>query len=150
MRDPGPVNDLAPLRHKFARALRRQSDVGGVERRHLVEEGLTADDCTAAIALEWHLKEQPQIWPGMPPPARRKAAKAAKGAKHIRAYDRTWRAARELLCQDKADAVSGRLFLTDEDGEHGTSRVVWVRGARPIAKQWRAPTARGLKSAAPS
>jgi hypothetical protein len=134
------VNDLEPLRHKLARAMRRQSAVGGVERRHLVDEGLTVDDCTAAIALEWTLKEEPAIWPGMPPAARRKAAKAAKGAKHIRAYDRTWRAARALLGQDKADAVSGRLFLDDIETDNGRARVVRTRGARPIAAQWRAPT----------
>ena len=76
----------------------------------------------------------------MPPAARRKAAKAAKGAKRIRAYDRTWRAARALLGQDKADAVSGRLFLDDIETDNGRARVVRTRGAWPIAAQWKAPT----------
>ncbi len=141
---PGPnldaQADLEPLRIVLARALRRQSAIGGVERRHLIEEGLTVDGCTAAIALEWTLKDRPAIWPGMPPVERRRAAKAAKSAKHIRGFDRTWRAARELLRQEQTDAVSGRLFLADSETDHGVCRVVQTQGVKDIAKQWRAPT----------
>ena len=56
-----------PCANKLARALRRQQDLGGVERRHLVDEGLSADECTTAIKLEWKLKGEPPLWPGMPP-----------------------------------------------------------------------------------
>src|SRR5215208_844551 len=134
------VNDLEALRTKLARALRGQESLGGVARRYLVAEGLTTDDCTKAIALEWRLKERTPIYPGMPAKARREAAKAAKGAKHIRAYDRTWRTVRDLLRQDNPDAVSGRLTLAESETEHGVARVVRTQGARPIAAQWRAPT----------
>jgi putative DNA primase/helicase len=134
------IADLEPSRRKLARALRRQSALGGVEHRNLVDEGLTADECTAALALEWRFKERAALWPGMPAADRRKAAQTAKGAKHIRGFANTWAAARELLRQENTDAVSGRLFLTESETDHGTVRMVRAQGAKAIAAQWRAPT----------
>jgi hypothetical protein len=134
------VADLEHLRGRLARALRRQPASGGVERRHLIAEGLSPDDCTAAVALEWKLKVAPQLWPGMPASDRRAAAQAARGIKHIQSFVNAWSAARDLLCREDASAVSGRLVLDEIQGEHGVSRVVRTRGVKAIATQWAAPT----------
>ena len=134
---------LRPHRIKLARALRRQTEDGGVRRQHLVDEGLTAKICTEAIADEWKLKSDTELWPGMSAVARKAAAKAARGAKHVRAVVRVWKSARELLDNEDAGAVSGRLLLgtAKAGGEtEGTVRVVRTRGVRAIAAQWNAPT----------
>jgi hypothetical protein len=134
------ANDLSTYRGKLARALRRQPEAGGLRREHLIAEGLRAEDCTAAIALEWQFKPETAIYPGMPADERRAAARAAKGAKHIRAAERTWKAVRDLLRAEDEASVSGRIYLADEDTDHGRSRVVKTRGVKPIASQWQTPT----------
>lgn len=132
------VSDLESYRARLARALREQTTVGGVRREHLARH-LSDDDCANAIALEWRLKDEPALYPGMSASERRKAALAARGIRHIRSFVRAWTAARELLREDPG-TVSGRLFLVDLDGDHGVSRAVRTRGVRPIAQQWKAPT----------
>ena len=43
--------ELDDLRNQLAKALRSQPTLGAVERQYLT--GITADDCTRAISLEW-------------------------------------------------------------------------------------------------
>jgi hypothetical protein len=131
-------------RAAVARALRRQEDVGGVKRQHLVDEGLTAALCAAAIKDEWKLKREAAIWPGMPSEARRKAAAAARGAKQISEITRVWRGAADLLGPDvDPDAASGRIVIATAKAEgesQGRVHVVQTRGVRPFAEQWDVPT----------
>lgn len=132
------VADIATWRSTLARALGRQEGLGGVERRHLVAEGLDAETCTAANRAEWRLKSKIEIWPGMGPMARRAALKAAETAGKVGRVAPVWNAARELFRQENPDAVSGRLVLaevTSQDG-FGKTRVVRTHGVRKVLDRW--------------
>ena len=131
---------LRPHRIKLARALRRQTEQGGLLRGHLIDEGLTAEICGEAITLEWRLKTSTAIWPAMPADARRRAAEAVRGAKHVRAIVNVWDAVRGLLDHDDRQAVSGRLWFKDQETDHGIVRTVMTRGVKRISRQWSAPT----------
>jgi hypothetical protein len=133
---PEVANDLEPYRMKLARALRASED-DGVSQTSLVNAGLTADDCTEAIKLEWKLKEKVKMWPGMPLERR---AKAVGNVGPIRAIDRVWRAARDLLENHEDDVISGRLFLVDAKTEHGVVRMAKTRGVLKVAEQYQVPT----------
>ena len=129
--------DVAENRRRLAAALRRQGDVGGVERRHLIAEGLDAEFCGAAYKAEWELKLEPIMWPGMAAAARRAAAKSAATAKRVHTYAAIWNEARELLQREDVDTVSGRLILAEDATDEGTVRVVRTRGVSRIAAAWR-------------
>ena len=129
--------DIAENRRRLALALRRQNETGGVRREHLAAEGLDADFCAKAYKAEWDLKPDPVMWPGMPPAARRAAARLGAATKRVHAYAATWDAARELLHHEDPAAVSGRLFLVDEPTAEGVVRLVRTRGVRRIAQAWR-------------
>jgi hypothetical protein len=125
------ANDLEPYRTKLSRAL-GQAQLGGVSRALLVAERLTADDCTAAIKLGWQMKDsKAKMWPGMSLNGR---AASVGNIGAIRALDRVWRCARELLGQPDR-TVSGRLFLAEAEIEHGAVRVVRTRGVLPVHYQ---------------
>ena len=127
------ANDLEPYRRKLAQALRTSED-GGVPRTNLI--ALSPEDCTAAIKLEWQMKEWVVMWPGMSINHR---TKVGGNAANIHALDRVWRTVRELLADHSGDVVSGRLFLMDESTEYGKARVVKTRGVRPISEQYKVP-----------
>jgi hypothetical protein len=129
------ANDLTPYREKLARALRKNG-LGGVSRALLVAEGLSADDCTAAIKLEWKRKETVEMWPGMS----LKQRESCRGnVRHIRTMDRIWRVARELIEKFDGDVVSGRLYVAEAKTENGVVRMVKTRGVRPIVEQYQVP-----------
>ena len=100
-------------------------------RAGLVNAGLTADDCKAAIKLEWRVKDKTQMWPGMPA-EKRKAISSNVG--HIRALDRVWRVVCEFLEGD--GNVSGRLYMDRESTDNGSVRVVRTRGIRRVVDQY--------------
>ena len=130
--------DIAAWRSTLKAALQRQGNTGGVERRHLVEAGLTAETCTKAGVLEWRLFDAVAFWPGMGKEARETAAKAAQARGRIGKITSVWRAARGLLEQEDEGAVSGRLVLTEvgtEDG-FGKARAVLTHGVKPVLKRW--------------
>src|SRR5262245_62847939 len=104
---------------KLAKALRSSED-DGVSRASLVAAELTADDCTIGIELEWKLKEESKMWPGMPLERR---AQAGGNVGPIRAITRVWAAARDLLSNYEGDIISGRLFLVDVGTEYGKVRT---------------------------
>jgi hypothetical protein len=132
-------SDLWAHRRRLSAAVRAQPKNGGVPRKNLVDAGLDADACTRAIQLEWIGKGKSPLWPGMPAKARAEAAKAGANIRHIRAFDRVWRAARELLKLED-DVISGRLFLANHKTENGVVRVVQTRSIREVAKQYVVPT----------
>ncbi len=141
--DPPPLKgklddlaDVAAYRPRLARALRRQEALGGVARRHLIDEGLDAETCTSALAAEWRLKTAATVWPDMDAPAREAAAQAARTAARIRSYAALWKAARDLLLIKDPAVVSGRLVLAKAQTREGTVRVARTRGLRSIAADW--------------
>jgi hypothetical protein len=134
------TDEVEGYRQRLSRALGRQTELGGVRRRHLADEGLTAETCSAAIKAEWRLRGETKIWPGMPAEARKAAAATARGAKHVKAFHRVWAAARTLLGEENPDATSGRLWLSTTKSDEGVVRTVRTRGVKPIAAPWNVPT----------
>jgi hypothetical protein len=126
------ANDLAPLREALARACSK-AGLGGIPRQLLIDEGLTSEKCTEAIKLEWQFKEEPAIWPGMPAEQREKAP--AGNVSHIRAIDRVWRIARDLIEREEG-TVSGRLYIAELKTDEGVARVVRARGIRSIIDKY--------------
>ncbi len=138
---PDGTGDLGVYRELLAEALLTQPGNGGVPRANLVAAMLDPAACTKAIALEWSAKEkQTTLWPGMPAKLRKAAAKAGSNIRHIRTFDRVWRAARELLELGDEESVSGRLFMATQKTEDGIVRVVRTRGVRAVAAQYQVPT----------
>jgi hypothetical protein len=71
----------------------------------------------------------------MPPAARKAAAEAGKGNRHVLARAAIWRAVRDTL--NSSGKVSGRVFLdVKDDPEHGRSTLIRVRGLKGIARSW--------------
>ena len=104
-----------------------------------IHSSLNTEACTKAIQLEWRGKEKHALWPGMPAKDRAAAAEAGTNTRHIRTFDRVWRAVRELV-QLEGDVVSGRLFIANHKTENGTVRVVRTRGIREVARQYNVRT----------
>ena len=129
--------DVAAWRARLARALARQEGLSGVERRHLVAEGLTVEICTSANKAEWRLKDKVEMWPGMGPQARRAALRLAETAGKVGRVAPVWNAARELLRVEDPDAVSGRLVLAEGTAVDGSkARVVRTHGVRKVLDRW--------------
>jgi hypothetical protein len=133
------AGELAFYREQLAHALREMPRNGGVPHETLRKWVHGADWCTRAIKLEWVARQKTPLWPGMPAKARAAAAKVGVNTRHIRTFDRVWRAARELL-EREGDVVSGRLFMANHKTENGIVRVVRTRGIREVAKQYLVPT----------
>jgi hypothetical protein len=140
IKSPTSIAELNFYRDWLANALWTQPNNGGVPRANLVAAGLNTANCTRAITLEWSQKEkQTTLWPGMPTRLRKAAAKAGSNVRHIRTFDRVWRAARELL--ELGDGtVSGRLFMATQKTENGVVRIVRTRGLRKVVEQYQVPT----------
>ena len=126
--------DLDMLRTRLTKALRAQSGLGGVTRDSLA--GVTADDCTQAIRLEWRLIEHLKIWPGMPARDMDRAAKRVPSVRRARQMIAIWGAARELIERPEI-AVSGRLVLGETNAGE---RILKHHGVARIKKQWNVPT----------
>jgi hypothetical protein len=134
LHDYNAAADLIPHRERLARVLRGQRGLGGVPRASLVAEGITPDICTAAIKAEWRLKAPAEVWPGMS--LKKREAAAPGNTRHIRAMDRIWRCARDLLNLEDPNVVSGRLYLAEVPTRLGRVRVVRTRGIRDIAERY--------------
>ena len=72
-----------------------------------MKKKIIPDKCGDAISLEWKMKDKLTIYPGMPAEQREKADKG--NTSHVRAMDRIWRSAKDLLEREE-DVVSGRLY----------------------------------------
>ena len=135
-RDTPPWYFAAARRGDLARALRLQTERGGVARRHLVEAGITTAVCTEAIRAEWAMKATSPMWPCMPEDLRRAATDTGETAQHVGQRVRIWEAARDLLDMPESDAVSGRLVLDWKDTPEGRAAIVRAHSVRPIARRW--------------
>ena len=131
--------DIAAWRSVLVKALRRQEETGGVERRHLVAEGIDVATCTMAHKAEWRIKEKVSLWPGMSKAARETALERATISGRVGTFASVWDAARELLEHEDENAVSGRLVLVDKDAGDGfgKTRAVLVHGVQTVKKAWR-------------
>ena len=131
--------DIAAWRSVLVKALRRQEETGGVERRHLVAEGIDVATCTMAHKAEWRIKEKVSLWPGMSKAARETALERATISGRVGTFASVWDAARELLEHEDENAVSGRLVLIDKDAGDGfgKTRAVLVHGVQTVKKAWR-------------
>jgi hypothetical protein len=140
-------SQLTYLRKRLARALQRQADVGGFERRYLdavneqghiiITDLLDAADCGEAIRLEWALMPKLDIH-HMSAAARtifyRKHRDEIDDRSFARRMIDLWEGVRDLLNQDDV-AMSGRVVIREIEG----TRRVAVRGVMPVRKQWQQP-----------
>jgi Bifunctional DNA primase/polymerase, N-terminal/Primase C terminal 2 (PriCT-2) len=141
--EDAPDSELEVFRELLAYSLRRQPHLGGVPRQN-IHTSLHAENITRAIKLEWQEKQkqkqkQKVMWPGMPAKQRAAAATAGTNIRHVRTFDRVWRALREFVGLE-GDVVSGRLFLATHKTENGTVKVVRTRGIHAIAGQYQVRT----------
>ena len=102
--------ELDELRNRLATAMRHQPNVGGFDRRHL--DGMTVEQCTHAIRLEWKMVERFKLWPGMRRAELDKVARSIPAMRRAKRMVGIWGAVRELL-QKPEISVSGRLVLDD-------------------------------------
>lgn len=137
--DANLTDELRDLRAMLGSALRMHDTQGGARREHLAAVGLSTEMCAKAGHMEWKLKQDVTLYPGMPDDKRKLASQAAKQARFVAKRAGIWRAAQHLLEQD-ATAVSGRLMLFDKPTDHGRTRVVLAHGVKEPAKQFKVPT----------
>ena len=96
-------------RNRLGRALMKQDDNGGVERKHL-DATLSPYACTQARRLEWKLMPKLEQHPGMSEAEITELANDSDTIdtiQHSRRVIQIWEAVRELL-KDPDIAVSGR------------------------------------------
>jgi hypothetical protein len=103
---------LEGYRKTLVAALRRQADLGGVERKYLVRRyvtnkdggadffagehtGLDAEDCTHAMSLEYEVLKKVKMWPGMGARDMKKVAKHAPALRRARQMHAIWASVRE-------------------------------------------------------
>jgi putative DNA primase/helicase len=131
--------ELKTLRSRLVNALRRQSDLGGVERQHLmsldIHTNVSTEDCTRAISLEYKMAERMDMHPGMSAQDLKRLTSKVPELRRARQMAAIWGAVRDLLERTDVE-VSGHLVLDKKDGE----RIVLHRGVAPICKQWKKPT----------
>jgi hypothetical protein len=128
------TNDLLTLSQKAQRAVETVTDEGFLSRDAIVATGLTAEDCTLAITLEWRRKREGLIWPGQRPADRRKAMEMAACNAGIPRRAALWDAMRTLL--ESEDTHTGRIQLTTRtDKDAGTFRAIAFHGRANIRPQ---------------
>ena len=136
--DPGATARLRFLRQTILGTLRKLPN-GAVPCGALRATGLTAESAGEAIALEWQRKIDISMFPGMTAQARRKAAEAGAGNHTIRRTVMMWTALGALLAHGGPEA-SGWARIDSAASEHGSARVIVLKGRKPIAKGWGVPT----------
>jgi putative DNA primase/helicase len=125
--DDFATNDLATARAKLASAL-RAADEGPLNRKHLVNAGLTAAECGGAKKLEWRRIVRPNIVPGMDPLERKgEADRTEHSGRRVRLIARLWSCAADLLDAGEPEALSGRLSIGRTKGDNGPFRTITLR-----------------------
>ena len=100
-----------------------QMDDGYVTRQPLVDAGLTAEDCAAAVKLEWARKVDHGLRPGAPVERQKQAVKRFGFLAQLPAREAMWKALEDLL--DWNDAATGRLWIETTTTKEGSQR--WLR-----------------------
>jgi putative DNA primase/helicase len=126
-RDDFATNDLVAARAKLAKAMRAAKD-GPLNRRHLIEAGLTVAECGDAKKLEWRRITRPNIVPGMDPLERKdEADRTEHSGKRVRLVARLWSCVADLLSAEEPELLSGNLIIGKTDGPAGPARSVTLR-----------------------
>ena len=120
--------DLDYYRNKLADVLSKQKN-GGLERKHLA--GLTRDDCTKAIKLEWMLMPSNELVPGAPETVLKRVRQRLPQIQFARRMIWLWDVIRDFV-SDTDIIVSGRVYV--EKGE------VKIRDISTVRKRWNVPT----------
>jgi putative DNA primase/helicase len=128
--------DLDAYRNRLADALDKQGE-GSLQRKHLIAAGVTAEMCSRANGLEWLLITGFGAFG--PHSSNEEIAKFKAKIPTLRFHrrmSRLWVSARDLINMPNDDAVSGRIYVANEEG----SRVVHLSGLKKIVKQWQTHT----------
>ena len=129
--------DLEAYRSKLADALDKQQSDGGFKREHMASAWVNAEMCTQAIKLEWAMiAHYGSFGPDSSNEEIAKFKQKIPAIRFHRRMSRLWAAMRDLWNQSNEDAASGRIYITQKEGD----RIVHLSGLKPIAKQWRTRT----------
>jgi putative DNA primase/helicase len=138
-----PFSPRATARLRFLRRTvldtLRNLPNGPMQRDAMLATGLTPTSAAEARGLEWRRKIDVGMVPGMAADDRRKAAEAGAGNLAIRKLAMMWDAIGALLADDGPEA-SGWARLDDAASEHGTVRVIVLKGRKPVREGWKVPT----------
>jgi putative DNA primase/helicase len=100
---------------------------------------LTSESAKEARGLEWRRKVDIGLLPGMTPKDRRLAAAAGAGNRTVRRTVMMWTALEALLAYGGPEA-SGWMRLDDATSDHGSSRVLVLKGRKSVTQGWSVPT----------
>jgi hypothetical protein len=130
------TSELRFLRTKAKLALGEAAD-GYLELKHFVgvgcDDGITKEDCTKAIKLEYTRKRDVHMAPRMPKADRQRAHDDVVINKQIGRMVGFWRSLREAL--DDGAEVTGRIELGIEEKAGGSHRVAYANYRRPLSKK---------------
>ncbi len=112
---------------------------GPIKRDAIRRTGLTSASADEARGLEWRRMVDVGMMPGMPAKARRQASETGASNLMVRKLALLWTAIGALLTDDGPEA-SGWARLDDAASDHGTVRVIVLKGRKPIREGWRVPT----------
>lgn len=115
-RRAGAAADLGDLRRRAAAAC-LANGVGALSRHHLVEAGLTAEDCRLAIGLEYRLRQNDGLYAGMPARARQLALEIVAANQQVQRAIQLWRAIERLL--ESEQDRDGRVRILAPDRKTG-------------------------------
>ena len=140
--DAFPVRDHGWKSHEFTWQLREligqlqraldQMDDGYVTRQPLVDAGLTAEDCAAAVKLEWRRKVDHGLRPGAPVERQKQAVKRFGFLAQLPAREAMWKALEDLL--DWNDVATGRLWIETTTTKEGSTRWLRINRRKEIDK----------------
>jgi len=112
--------DHQALRAKLQRAM-LANGAGPILRRHLVEAGLTPEECEHAIGRERTLLANPRLAPGLTGDARKKAFAAARRNGRIRSVTRIWDMVAKLI--DSENDAAPRLRVEKQGDVHRIATI---------------------------
>jgi hypothetical protein len=124
MADPGEEErawtELSRLRARAVAALVANGP-GPLCRQHLMDAGLSVQDCAAAAALEVQLRVDPGLRPGLPQAARRRATDLSRDADRSVRREALFRAKAALL--HGSEDRDGRIRILEPNHASGTIAV---------------------------
>ena len=129
---------LGYLRGLLHRALSGAPD-GAVTRGALLDAGITEIMAIEAGRLEWKRAVDVKMRPGMSAEQRREAKAGAVVNKTLGRCNVMWKAVAALLASN-GPAVSGWLELAHDDTEDGRTRVLRLKGRKPVSVGYEVPT----------
>jgi hypothetical protein len=126
----GETNDLHSLSLKVQTVFAGMAEGDLVSREAVEAAGLTVDDCTLAITLEWQRKIEGAIRAGMTLEERGKGVERAAGNAGIPRRAGIWTALRDLLAGEATH--TGRLQLGTKADKEGAFKVILLHARAEI------------------